>query len=85
MEINKAEITKIFDTLKNEYHLDIIFITAIDIEEGYNTFFVVDRAAKHLVEKSLEFTFTGDIAVNNKVVMRKTIVPLLKQFCEENK
>jgi len=75
---NKDEIQKILTKIKKEKNIDLIFLSLIDIEKIKNTFVVVDEFSKNLLEQALGVKFKNNIAYKNGLMMRKTIVPLVK-------
>lgn len=74
---NLESIKNILTSLKEKYNLKLIFLTAADIENGYNLFVAIDGETKVLLEKSLTLNFNNSIAKNNKLLLRKQILPLL--------
>ncbi len=75
---NEKEIKKILSELKGD--MDFIFLTVIDVEKGYNIFVTVDKESQVVFEKSIGVKFSNGIAKNNKVIMRKEIIPLIKEM-----
>lgn len=74
---NLENIKNILTSLKEKYNLKLIFLTAADIDNGYNLFVTIDEETKVLLEKSMELNFNNSIAKNNKLLLRKQILPLL--------
>jgi manganese-dependent inorganic pyrophosphatase len=74
---NIETIKNILISLKEKNNLKFIFLTAADIDNGYNVFVVVDEETKILLEKSLTLNFNNLIAKNNQLLLRKQILPLL--------
>jgi manganese-dependent inorganic pyrophosphatase len=74
---NLEKIKNILASLKEKNNLKFIFLTAADIENGYNIFVVIDEETKNLLEKSMELNFSNYIAKNNELLLRKQILPLL--------
>ncbi|PIN74987.1 hypothetical protein COV18_04475 [Candidatus Woesearchaeota archaeon CG10_big_fil_rev_8_21_14_0_10_37_12] len=68
--------------LKEKNNLDLIFLTCIDVEKRFNTFVVIDDNSKILLENALNITFENNVAKRNGIIMRKEIVPLLKELLE---
>jgi len=79
---NKKEIEEILMQVKKEKQLNLIFLTLIDVEKVTNTFIIVDPTSQELLEKALQVTFHEDIALKKGIMMRKTIVPLIKEVLE---
>lgn len=72
------EIRKALSKLKSKYNLKYIFLTAADLNKGYNIFVVIDEDTKLLLTKSLELIFNSEgIAINSKLLLRKQILPFL--------
>ncbi len=81
---NLEEIQKILLELKKEKTLDLIFLTCIDVEKGFNEFVIVDKITRELVENVLKVKFQDSIAKRKGILMRKEIVPLIKEELEKN-
>ena len=69
--------------IKYEMGLDFVFQNTIELEEGKNFFVSDDATAKTLLEKVFSIKFTGDVAERPNLVMRKQIVPLIKEELEK--
>ncbi len=63
--------------------LDYIFQNTIELEEDKNFFVTDDEATQQLLEKVLGVTFVGNVAKRPGLIMRKQIVPLLKEELEK--
>lgn len=74
---NLEDIKNILTTLKEKYNLQFIFLMAADINNGYNLFVTINEETVKLLEKSLALNFDNLIAKNNKLLLRKQILPLL--------
>jgi manganese-dependent inorganic pyrophosphatase len=79
----EGEIIEILNKIKKENNLDYIFQTTIDLEECKNFFVSDDDELKKLLEKILEVKFVGNMAERLSLIMRKQIVPLLKEELEK--
>lgn len=79
----EVEILDILENIKNENNLDYIFQTMIDLEECKNFLVTNDNEFKKLLEKVLEVKFVGNTAERPNLIMRKQIVPLLKEEIEK--
>lgn len=78
----KEEIVQALEELKAEHGLDLIFLTCIDIEKGYNTLLAIDDETERILAEILKITFTDHIGKTEDVYMRKELLPLLKEFLE---
>ena len=75
---NLKEVKNILDKLKKQYALNYSFLTAADIKGGYSFFVVNDEETKLLLSKSIPLSFDANgMAKNNKLLLRKQILPLL--------
>lgn len=74
------KISKTLANLKTKYDLDYIFLTAVDLKEGVNYFFVLDNKTKNLLEQVLEVRFKNYLGKRSNVILRKEIIPKLLNF-----
>lgn len=79
---NRKKIQKILLQIKKERNLDYIFLTLIDVEKITNTFVVTDMESINLLTNAFNVTFNYNIAVKQGIMMRKTLIPLLKKILE---
>jgi hypothetical protein len=79
---NITEIKEILRGLKRKKALDIIFLTCIDLENAFNKFVVVDEEAQSLIEQVLGVKFEDGVARRDGIIMRKEIIPLIKEVLE---
>lgn len=79
IETRKAEILDILKDLKSKDRLDKIFISFIDLGEGFNAFITDDSSMQSLLASTLDIQFENDVAFRQHFIMRKEIVPLLKE------
>lgn len=77
------EITQILEKIRKEINLDYIFQNTIELEETKNFFVACDLETKKLLEKVLNVHFVGVVAERPNLIMRKQIVPLLKNELEK--
>jgi manganese-dependent inorganic pyrophosphatase len=77
------EIVEILEDIKTEMKLDLIFQNTIDLEECKNFFITNDIEAQKLLEKIFNIKFSGFVAERPNLIMRKQIVPLLKEELEK--
>jgi manganese-dependent inorganic pyrophosphatase len=73
------EIVMELKKIQAEMGLDLIFQNTIDLAEGKNYFLASDSGAKIVLEKVLGIKFNRNIADRPNLIMRKQIVPLLKE------
>jgi manganese-dependent inorganic pyrophosphatase len=83
VESRGEEIIKILKQIKTELKLDFIFQNTIELEETKNFFITDDASTKIMLEKILNLKFLGDIAERPNLIMRKQIVPLIKEELEK--
>jgi hypothetical protein len=60
-----------------------IFLNIIELDEVKNYFITNDIKTQKLLEKILDVRFNGFIAERPNLIMRKQIVPLLKEELEK--
>ncbi len=89
IEILKVDefITKnlkdIFDTIKDtktNKKLDCVFLTCTDIGEAENTFVANDKETQKILSDILDIKFSGNVAKRPGIIMRKEIMPKLKEY-----
>lgn len=78
-----GEIVEVLEKIKMEMNLDFIFQNTIELEDTKNFFVTSDTKTKELLEKVLNVRFSGISAEKSQLIMRKQIVPLLKQELEK--
>ena len=76
------EIVSILNKIKTDLGLDLIFQNTIDLEVGVSYFITEDQPTQAILEKSLGVKFNGVVATANELIMRKQIVPLIKEELE---
>lgn len=77
------EITESLQKIKEERGFDYLFLNIIELEECFNILVVGDDNTKNLLEKVLAVKFLTDWAERPNLIMRKQIVPLLKEELEK--
>ena len=77
------EIIEILEEVKKEMKLDFIFQNTIDLEECKNYFIAEDREIQEILEKILNIKFKDLVAEREDIIMRKQVVPLLKEELEK--
>ncbi len=76
------DILIILRDIKEEMKLDIIFQNIIELDECKNYFITEDIDTQKILEKILNVKFNGVLAEKPNLIMRKQIVPLLKEELE---
>ncbi len=76
------EIITILNKIKAELNLDCIFQNTIDLEKLNNFIVTNDDLAKNILENALGIKFSGTVAIKDQLIMRKQIVPLIKEELE---
>lgn len=77
-----SEIVQVLDKIKKEMGLDFIFQNTIELEDTKNFFVTQHSETQRLLGKVLNMQFAGVVAERPNLIMRKQIVPLLKQEIE---
>jgi len=77
------DITKVLEEIKSKMKLDYIFQNTIGLEEGKNFFIAQDVKTQALLEKVFGIKFNGFVAERPNLMMRKQIVPLIKEELEK--
>ncbi len=74
------EIIKNLEDLNSKYELNFIFQTTLDLENGRNVFMTNDAEAQEILQSILGVKFENRIAIRDGLIMRKQIVPSIKDF-----
>lgn len=74
-----TEVLHILRNLKEEQNLDYIFLNCIELEQAKNYFVVEDEDIQEILAEILDIDFKNSVAERPNLIMRKQIVPLLKQ------
>jgi len=75
----EKEFIKALERIRKERKSKYTFLTAIDLEKGFNMFVAVDNETIILLEKSLGVSFDGNIAKREGILMRKKIIPIIEK------
>lgn len=78
----KDEILAVMRPIATAERADAAFLNAIDILNGTDTWLALDEATIALLESVFDRRFDGDVSTVDRIVMRKQIVPKLKEFLE---
>ena len=79
VENRKDELLQILKDLKTKDGLDKIFMSVIDLGEGFNAFVTDDVEMQPILSEALGITFEDNLAFRDGYIMRKEIAPLLKE------
>jgi len=79
----RDDIISILEEIKKELGLDFIFLNIIDLEKQKNLIVTNDHPTKDLLERTMNIKFKDTIAVKEQLLMRKQIVPLIKDELEK--
>ncbi len=79
---NSIKIDNILKKYKENNKFDFVAFTIIDILKGYNIIIVIDNNSRQLVQDSLDLKFEKNIAKTNSILMRKEIIPKVKEYLE---
>ena len=58
---------------------DYVFLTCIDLQEGFNLFVVFDNETKKLLSEMLNVKFENNMAKKEGIIMRKELFPMIKE------
>lgn len=83
IETRLNDILKILEDIKKEMGLDLIFQNIIELDECKNYFITDDIETQKIIEKILNVKFNGFVTERSNLLMRKQIVPLLKEELEK--
>ena len=79
------EIKDVLHKIKKLYSCEIIFLTCIDIEQGYNMFVTIDDENTKLLEYIINLEMDHGIGRRDGIILRKELLPLLKKYFEDKK
>ncbi len=79
VEKNFEEIRLVLDEIQRESGIDFIFLTAVDIKDGYNIFVAANQATEKVLEKAIDVTFRRGVAKREGILMRKEIIPRVRE------
>jgi manganese-dependent inorganic pyrophosphatase len=74
----EAEMIMALTKLKTDLQLDYIFQNTIELEQQQNYIVASDQSTRQLLEKVLDVSFQGNLAIRDQLIMRKQIIPLIK-------
>lgn len=79
---NLSKIKAILSSIKTSRSLDIIFLSLIDVEHAFNILIVPDQTSQNLIEKILKLKFKNSISKTENIIMRKEIIPLIREYLQ---
>jgi len=82
LDTRNEEVIQTLNKIKKDMNLDYIFQNTIELENARNFFVAGDLETQKLLEKVLGVKFVNEIAEKPNLIMRKQIVPLLKDELE---
>lgn len=83
LDERSSEIIQALDKIKKDMNLDYVFQNTIELEGIKNFFVAQDPDTQKLLEKVLSVQFFNMIAERPNLIMRKQIIPLLKEELEK--
>lgn len=75
VENNLDELKQILKELQQEYSLEKIFLSCIDLEKALNIFVTVDTETEELLSEIFDVKFTNGVAKRTGILMRKETTP----------
>ncbi len=84
IEVRLSDILIILEEIKERMELDLLFQNTIELDECKNYFITSDTETQKILEKILSVKFNDFVAERPDLIMRKQIVPLLKEELEKN-
>lgn len=82
IESRLSEILEILDEIKASTKADMIFLSVIDLDKGYNMFVAPNAGVRDFIEKLLMLKFKGQVAFRDGITMRKELWPMIKNEVE---
>ncbi len=80
---NHEVINEVLKEIKAENNFDFVLLTIIDIYEGFNMFVVIDDLSEKIMKNALGATFEDGVAYHDGIIMRKEMVPKIKEEIEK--
>ncbi|MFA7253660.1 MAG: DHH family phosphoesterase [Patescibacteria group bacterium] len=74
------EISITLTEIKNQFELDEIFLTTIDLSDNLNLFISTEKETSQMLESVLNIKFRDNYAIRQGIIMRKEIIPLIKEY-----
>lgn len=79
IEENQQEIKEVLKNLKRKQNLDYGFLTSIDIQKGKNYIVAADSQTREMLTEALGLEFEENMAEKEEMLLRKEIMPKIKQ------
>ncbi len=79
VENRKDEIVFEIKAIMKELDLDVVFLTIIDLEANQNILVAPSKGIEDLLNEILNIKFQNQIAIRPGLIMRKEIVPLVRE------
>ena len=79
VEKRKDEIVFEIKAIMKELDLDVVFLTIIDLEANQNILVAPSKGIEDLLNEILNIKFQNQIAIRPGLIMRKEIVPLVRE------
>lgn len=73
------QIVRILEDLKEKFNLDFVFLTAVDLEKGFNLFVTPHLSGQKILSEIFNIKFVHNVARRPGFILRKEIIPLLRE------
>jgi len=80
---NLVEIKEALIEVQNEGKFDFVLLTCIDLEKAENTFVVPDDKTGRLIGEILNVKFVDNVSHYPEIIMRKEIMPKIKEYFKD--
>jgi len=84
VKTNRDQLRVILTELYQKGGVEFLCINFIDVSKGYNILLAYDEFTQEILSNVLQLEFKNHIARTDKVIMRKEILPLLKDYLLNN-
>ena len=84
VEKNIDEIKQSLHEVQIEGNLDFAMLTCVDLDKARNTFVVPDKQNEDLIGGILDVKFTDGVAHYPEIIMRKEIMPKIREYLIQN-
>lgn len=79
----KEEILAELSKIKESFDLFSIFLSILELEDGFNLFVAGDDFSQRMLEDLFGINFIDSQTIRNGLIMRKEIIPLVKKYLGE--